>query len=455
MKQRWKGLCAIWLAVLLVCELPGIGLAAETGDDVPLNEQHQTETGSDEEHQTETESDSENETEMQSDREIQTETESDSEIQTETQSDHEIQTETESDHEIQTEAESDSTTYLETQSPPAQKETKAASYSVTFSSGEGYTIYADGEEIAPGGRVDVPAGSDYAFEIWVKNSEGYVSSASFQVKANGTTLELAEDLRTYTIANISEDQEITVTGVEPGAMALLYIGSSQISVGILIPYDDVEENKVVLFGKPLSEQALVERPGSLASWTVWSCDSGRYVQNKARECSPDDVISKGEYDADIGQDHIMLLAPVWKTQLFSLVPESATEGGSFTISVAGNDVTQAYDGEQVTVTPHPDIGYTVDKITVTTADGSSVAVSENNSFSMPASNVTVSVSFVKDGGDEPADLTVSESGTRKLQAGTAYVFGPGTWKIEGDATVYQGGNTFYVPADGTYIFTKQ
>ena len=50
-------------------------------------------------------------------------------------------------------------------------------------------------------------------------------------------------------------------------------------------------------------------------------------------------------------------------------------------------------GETVTVTATPDDGYELDKITYTTADGETVDITETASFEMPASNVTVNVTF--------------------------------------------------------------
>ena len=42
-----------------------------------------------------------------------------------------------------------------------------------------------------------------------------------------------------------------------------------------------------------------------------------------------------------------------------------------------------------------------------------------------------------------------------MQAGVAYQLDSGRWKVKGDATIYEGGNTFYVTTDGEYEFEKQ
>lgn len=74
------------------------------------------------------------------------------------------------------------------------------------------------------------------------------------------------------------------------------------------------------------------------------------------------------------------------------VTVAATTNGSVTVNKA-----QAAAGETVTITATPNNGYVVNAITVTAADGTSVTVA-NNSFTMPASNVTVAVTFKYTGG---------------------------------------------------------
>lgn len=62
---------------------------------------------------------------------------------------------------------------------------------------------------------------------------------------------------------------------------------------------------------------------------------------------------------------------------------------------ASASAVKAAAGAKVTVTATPSAGYELDKITVTGADGSVVKVASDNSFIMPAGNVTVTVTFKK------------------------------------------------------------
>lgn len=70
------------------------------------------------------------------------------------------------------------------------------------------------------------------------------------------------------------------------------------------------------------------------------------------------------------------------------ITKADTENGSFTVSKDSG-----YMGDVIKVQPEPNEGYTVDQITVTAADGTTVPVNDLNEFTMPASNVTVAVTF--------------------------------------------------------------
>lgn len=59
------------------------------------------------------------------------------------------------------------------------------------------------------------------------------------------------------------------------------------------------------------------------------------------------------------------------------------------------------------------------------------------------------------GTETPDDSNViSKSGEYTLKAGVKYHLAEGKWKLDRDSSVYQGGNDFYVNADGSYAFSK-
>lgn len=46
------------------------------------------------------------------------------------------------------------------------------------------------------------------------------------------------------------------------------------------------------------------------------------------------------------------------------------------------------------------------------------------------------------------------NGENKLKANTKYVLGSGTWTVEDDPTIYEGGSKFYVEVEETYLFKQ-
>ncbi len=83
---------------------------------------------------------------------------------------------------------------------------------------------------------------------------------------------------------------------------------------------------------------------------------------------------------------------------YAVSTPSKTDNGSVTVSPKN-----AAQGKTVTITPKPDEGCKVDKVTVTDKNGSPVEVKDNGdgtySFTMPGSKVNVTAAFVK---NEPA-----------------------------------------------------
>lgn len=53
------------------------------------------------------------------------------------------------------------------------------------------------------------------------------------------------------------------------------------------------------------------------------------------------------------------------------------------------------------------------------------------------------------------DNTLPSGSKVKLKSGNGYTLKSGSWKVDGDATVYSGGRTVYVNSDGDYTFVEQ
>ena len=93
-------------------------------------------------------------------------------------------------------------------------------------------------------------------------------------------------------------------------------------------------------------------------------------------------------------------------QLSYAITANPAENGTYTVKVGEEEVTSAVYGAKVLLKATPAEGYICDGWTVVDAESNSVYVS-NNSFTMPASAVTISTSFSL----KPEDITYDHAGT--------------------------------------------
>lgn len=93
-------------------------------------------------------------------------------------------------------------------------------------------------------------------------------------------------------------------------------------------------------------------------------------------------------------------------QLSYAITANPAENGTYTVKVGEEEVTSAVYGAKVLLEAAPAEGYICDGWTVVDAESNSVYVS-NNSFTMPASAVTISTTFSL----KPEDITYDHAGT--------------------------------------------
>lgn len=131
--------------------------------------------------------------------------------------------------------------------------------------------------------------------------------------------------------------------------------------------------------------------------------------------------------------------------------KEATTNGSFSLQVLGSEVSRAAAGATVKVVTKPNTGYAVESITVTN-DSNGQVMNYNNSdtFTMPASNVTVKVTFKMS--ETKYTVTVDNS----VEGGTATATVSGK-KINLEAKPYDGYKLDYyqVEANGVRYTTTE
>ena len=125
---------------------------------------------------------------------------------------------------------------------------------------------------------------------------------------------------------------------------------------------------------------------------------------------------------------------------FIITITQPTEGG--TISCSAETATE---GEVITLTATPGEGYVLSAWDVKDASNNSIAVSNNNTFTMPASDVTVSAIFI----EKPAGATTAtiKFGTNDVKINAASVTGQddqnNTWTITTEGTTSFTANAGY------------
>lgn len=125
--------------------------------------------------------------------------------------------------------------------------TEAAQFNVTIPSGDGYQIVPTAES-----NTSVVGGGSFAFQIVVDTENGY--SFPTGVKANDQTLTSVDSI--YTIESITEDQNITIEGVEKAKFTVTFpqtltgasieVQSTTDESGTLVAHGDSCNFKVVL-----------------------------------------------------------------------------------------------------------------------------------------------------------------------------------------------------------------
>lgn len=196
--------------------------------------------------------------------------------------------------------------------------------------------------------------------------------------------------------------------------------SSKAVYRVTFDYDDGEAEDVYRYvnnGGTVTEPTGPVAPDGEGEWAIgWYADDG----------------TRWDFDANTVTGDIILTAR-W-TRVYAITVEEA-ENGTVTASLD-----KAAKDETVTLTVKPDNGYQLKALTVTAQDGTSVTVADDNTFVMPASDVTVRAEFEKKteaGGDNtPAPTPSKPSGPGSSTPGPgSSTPGPGSSSSANSVTV--------------------
>lgn len=273
-------------------------------------------------------------------------------------------------------------------------------------------------------RVDVTPGSP---DVVVGGLDGAFTDADKETAASGGTVEIAVKVEQKPESGLAPGEAEQLEDKADGSLALFVDisldkattpsgGSAQVENGvsseglltIVMPLPTELKGKdiyTVVRTDGTAGEALSSEPDELSGEYYELAEDGSGVILHVKESG---VYAVGGRDRQI----VLPTYPPVKTE---------SENGSFAVSPD-----RPFSGQTVTVTPKPDEGYAVDKVTVTDADGKPVEVTKNvngtYSFTQPSGRVTITVTFkvLTALSDCPRDASCPMYGYTDLDMGAWY-----------------------------------
>lgn len=333
---------------------------------------------------------------------------------------------------------------------------KKLTYAVTLpTKTAGYTV--ESTQTSP-----VEYGSDYTFTVTLK--EGYVTTDEFTVKSNNTALTATSvngKVSTYTIRNVMEAQDIAVVGVKDGTVPVVKITLdknnwwqsflNKITFGLLfkekksltIDATDAESGiraveyyltDTDLFPED-KEYTAEDIENGISGWKEYT-DSISLSEDKkyVLYAKATDQAGNVSYASTTGIV-VDTMAPV-----ISGIKDGETYYGDISFTVSDDYLKSvSIDGVQV----QPD-----GNLYIITADNKlHTVVAEDQLGNSISYEINVDETWARDG--------IASGGVYYLKAGVGFKVGSGKWKVAGDDTTYEGGNTFYVQESGNFEFQQQ
>lgn len=273
-------------------------------------------------------------------------------------------------------------------------------------------------------RVDVTPGSP---DIVVGDLDGAFTDADKETAASGGTVEIA--------VKVEQKPESGLTPGEAEQLEDKADGELGLFVDISLDKTTTPSGGSAYVENGVSSEGLltiiIPLPTELKDKDIYTVVRTDGATGEALSSEPDEL--SGEY-YELTEDGSGLILHVKESGVYAVggrdyqivIPtyppvKTESENGSFAVSPD-----RPFSGQTVTITPKPDEGYTVDKVTVTDASGKAVEVSPNGdgtySFTQPSGAVTITVTFkvLTDVSECPRDASCPMSGYTDLNMGEWY-----------------------------------
>lgn len=267
-------------------------------------------------------------------------------------------------------------------------------------------------------RVDVTPGSP---DVVVGGLDGAFTDADKETAASGGTVEIA--------VKVEQKPESGLTPGEAEQLEDKADGELGLFVDISLDKTTTPSGGSAYVENGVSSEGLltiiIPLPTELKDKDIYTVVRTDGATGETLSSEPDEL--SGEY-YELTEDGSALILHVKESGVYAVggrdhqivIPtyppvKTESENGSFAVSPD-----RPFSGQTVTVTPKPDEGYTVDKVTVTDASGKAVEVRPNGdgtySFTQPAGAVTITVTFkvLTDVSECPRDASCPMSGYTDL-----------------------------------------
>ena len=273
-------------------------------------------------------------------------------------------------------------------------------------------------------RVDVTPGSP---DIVVGDLDGAFTDADKETAASGGMVEIA--------VKVEQKPESGLTPGEAEQLEDKADGGLGLFVDISLDKTTTPSGGTAQVESGVSSEGLltiiIPLPTELKAKDIYTVVRTDGATGEMLSSEPDEL--SGEY-YELTEDGSGLVLHVKESGVYAVggrdyqivIPtyppvKTESENGSFAVSPD-----RPFSGQTVTITPKPDEGYTVDKITVTDASGKAVEVSPNGdgtySFTQPSGAVTITVTFkvLTAVSDCPRDASCPMYGYTDLDMGAWY-----------------------------------
>lgn len=273
-------------------------------------------------------------------------------------------------------------------------------------------------------RVDVTPGSP---DVVVGGLDGAFTDADKETAASGGSVEIA--------VKVEQKPESGLTPGEAEQLEDKADGELGLFVDISLDKTTTPSGGTAQVESGVSSEGLltiiIPLPTELKAKDIYTVVRTDGATGEALSSEPDEL--SGEY-YELTEDGSGLILHVKESGVYAVggrdyqivIPtyppvKTESENGSFAVSPD-----RPFSGQTVTITPKPDEGYTVDKVTVTDADGKPVEVTKNvngtYSFTQPSGRVTITVTFkvLTALSECPRDASCPMSGYTDLNMGEWY-----------------------------------